>query len=59
MEGSQNKIQPPNTQEHNRPQHDRPVACVITQQYSSATFFSLCFHSSKEKSSVPFRNVIF
>jgi uncharacterized membrane protein YwzB len=26
----------------NGPQHDRPAACVIAQQYSSITFFSLC-----------------
>ena len=27
------------------PQHDRPVTCVIAQQCSSTTFFSLRFHS--------------
>jgi hypothetical protein len=31
-----------------RPQHDRPVVCVIAQQYSSVTV-SLCFHSRNEK----------
>jgi hypothetical protein len=25
--------------------HDNPAACVIAQQYSSLTFFSLRFHS--------------
>ena len=37
-----------NTLEHDRPQHDWPANCVIAQQRSSATFFSLCFHSRKE-----------
>jgi hypothetical protein len=32
-----------------QPQHDRPAACVIAQQYSSATFVSLRFHSGKKK----------
>ena len=31
-----------------QPNCDRPTTCVIAQQYSSATFASLCFHSSKE-----------
>jgi hypothetical protein len=30
-------------------QHDRPVACVIAQQYSSATFVLLRFYSRAEK----------
>jgi len=30
------------------PQHDRPTACVIAQQRSSAIFFSLRFHCRKE-----------
>ena len=34
---------------HDRLQHDRPVACVITQQYSSATFVLLRFDSRAEK----------
>jgi hypothetical protein len=37
------------TLEPDRPQHDRPAAYVIAQQYSSATFVSLCFHSRKGK----------
>jgi hypothetical protein len=33
-----------------KPQHiGRRAACVIAQQYSSATFISLWFHSRKEK----------
>jgi len=32
-----------NTMETVRPQHDRPFACVIAQQYSSATVVSLRF----------------
>jgi hypothetical protein len=38
-----------NTPENDRPQHDRPAACVIAQQYSCVTFVSLPFHSRKEK----------
>ena len=34
--------------EPDRPQRDRPAACDIAQQYSSANF-SLRFHSRKEK----------
>jgi hypothetical protein len=37
------------TLEPDQRQHDRPVACVIAQQYCSATFVSLCSHSRKEK----------
>jgi hypothetical protein len=36
--------------EPDRPQQERPAACVIAQQYSSTTFDSLRFHSLKEKS---------
>jgi hypothetical protein len=35
--------------ELDRLQHDRFAACVIAQQYSSATFVSLPFYSHKEK----------
>ena len=35
--------------EADRPQHDGPTACVTAQQYSSATFISLSFHSRREK----------
>jgi hypothetical protein len=34
--------------EPDRPQRDRRAACVIAQQYSSATFVSMRFHSCKE-----------
>jgi hypothetical protein len=37
------------TLEHDLSQYDRHAACVISQQYSSATFFSLRFHLGKEK----------
>lgn len=37
------------TPELDRPQHDRLVPCVITQQYSSATSVSLYFHSRSNK----------
>ena len=29
--------------------HNSPVACVIPQQFSSASFFSMCFHTNKKK----------
>ena len=38
------------TMEPDRPQHDRPAACVIAQQYSSSTFVSFRFHFRKENS---------
>jgi len=37
------------TLEPNRLQHDRPAACVIALQYSSAAFFSLRFEARTEK----------
>jgi len=37
------------TLEHDWPLHDSPVACDITQHYSSATFVSSHFHSHKKK----------
>jgi hypothetical protein len=36
-----------NTLEPGRPQHDRPAACRIAQQYSSATFVSLLLPKGK------------
>ena len=33
--------------ESSRPLQDRPGVCVVAQQYSSATFVSLPFHSRK------------
>jgi hypothetical protein len=44
--------------EPERPQHDRPTACVIAQQYSFDNFVSLRFHSCNKKSSVLFKNII-
>jgi hypothetical protein len=35
------------------------AAGVIAQQYSSATFVSLCFHSRKDKFGPRFENIIF
>jgi hypothetical protein len=35
--------------EPDRPQHNRPTACVIAQQYSSATFVSSRFDCRREK----------
>jgi hypothetical protein len=43
LQGSPGEIQTLNTPEPDRPQHDRPKACVIAQQYSSAIFISLRF----------------
>jgi hypothetical protein len=37
-----------NTLDFDRSQDDRPAACVIAQQYSSVTFFSLRIHSHNE-----------
>jgi hypothetical protein len=37
-----------NTTEPDWQQHDCPVACVMAQQYSPATFASLCFQFHKE-----------
>jgi hypothetical protein len=37
------------TAESDGPQCNRSAACVIAQQYSSATFISLHFHYRKEK----------
>jgi len=48
----------PNTLEPERPQHDRPAACAIAQQYSSATFVFLRFHTRKEEFGSRFNNVI-
>jgi hypothetical protein len=39
-------------------QHDCPAACVIAQQYYSATFVSLCFKSWKGKHGAHFKNFI-
>jgi hypothetical protein len=47
-----------NTLEPDRPQHDRSAACVIIQQYSSATFVSLGFHSRKGKFGAHLKNAV-
>jgi hypothetical protein len=48
IEGSQPSGNPNlSTLECDLPKHDRPAACVIAQQYSSVTLFSLRFHSRK------------
>jgi hypothetical protein len=44
--------------EPDRPQHDLYAVSVIAQYYSSATFFSLCFRSRKEKFGARFKRVI-
>jgi hypothetical protein len=46
------------TLEPDEPQHDRPVACVIAQQYSFATFVSLRFHSRTVEFGAHFKNVV-
>jgi hypothetical protein len=47
-----------NTLESHRPQNHHLAACVFAQQYSSATFISLRFHSRKEKFSAHFKHII-
>jgi hypothetical protein len=44
--------------ELDRPQHDGPTACVITQQRFSTTFISLRFHSHKEKFGTLFKMLL-
>jgi hypothetical protein len=44
--------------EPDRPQQDRPTACVIALQYSSAAFVSLRFQSRKEKYGERFMTII-
>jgi hypothetical protein len=48
------------TLEPDRLQHIGPTACIIAQQYSSATFVSLCFvpPPPPKKMGVPFNNFI-
>ena len=38
-----------NTLEPDRPQHEHPAVCVIAQQYSSATFVSVCLYSRQKQ----------
>jgi hypothetical protein len=53
MQGS-----PAETSEPVRRQQDRPVACVVAQQYSSATCVSVLFHYRTEKFGARFKNPI-
>jgi len=48
VQGSTLKIKIP-IPKHDWPQNERPIASVIAQHYSSATFISLSFHSHKLK----------
>jgi hypothetical protein len=48
-----------NTLETVRPQHDRRFACVISQQYSSATVVSLRFQSREENCGALFKTTLF
>jgi hypothetical protein len=41
-----------------RPQHDLPIACVIAQQYSSATFVSLRLEPHQKRKAAIFENAI-
>jgi len=59
IKGFRVEIQTPNTMKPHWPQHDSPAAFVIVQQCSSATFFSLRYHSRKEKLGALFKNHIF
>ena len=49
IEDSPAEIITPNTSGSDGPQQDRPAACVIIQQYSSAIYVRLRFHSSRQK----------
>jgi hypothetical protein len=46
------------TLQPDRQLHDRPAACVIAQQYSSATCASLRCHTRKAGFGVSFKNII-
>jgi len=48
IQGSPVEIPSSYTPELDRPQRNRLAASVIAQQYSSTTFFSLCFHSRND-----------
>jgi hypothetical protein len=43
------EVRSSDTEEPDRPQHDRPAERVIAQQYSSSSFVLLRRHSRKEK----------
>jgi hypothetical protein len=55
VQGSTAGIQTLNTLEPDRLQHDSPAACVIAQQYFSATFVSPRFHCRKERFGTHFK----
>jgi hypothetical protein len=40
-------------------QHDHPTACVIAQEYFSATFISLCFNYHEEKFGMLLKKFLF
>ena len=44
--------------EPDRPQHERPAAPVVAQQYSSATFISQRFHTRQGKVWRSYKNII-
>jgi hypothetical protein len=44
--------------ETDRSIHDRPDTCGIAQQYSSATFVSICFLAYKEEFGALFKKII-
>ena len=48
-QGSPVEIMTPNTLESDGVKLDRPAACVIAQQYSSAMYVRIRFHSNKQK----------
>jgi len=59
IQGSPFEIQTPKHWNWICPSVTAPAACVIiAQQYSSATFISINFHSLKEKFCLHFKNVI-
>jgi hypothetical protein len=55
-EGSLNLKPISNTLKPDGSQHDRSAACIIAQQYSSATFSSQHFQYRKKKNSVRVSN---
>jgi hypothetical protein len=59
IEGTPAEIQTPNPLKPYWPQHDGLIDGVIAQQYSSATFCPLQFHSHDEKIGASFKHVIY
>jgi len=58
LRGNTAEIQTPAHQKPDRPQHDRPATCVITQQYSSTFLVSLISSSRNERFGMRFKKVI-